>query len=220
MNNVLASLNGLSAQQASSAQQAAAAVVEHGMNYLFATINAFIEDTCVIMVIAYLLTRVSSREKLAGARLTVTNRWKFGLALGLVGLTEIVFPIARFPYVTNTLIGTYAAFFGGIEVGAIALGVMTLGSLLWLPMAGIPGATLAVALSVLVGLAIRSVAHGRAQVIAAIVASMLVQALITLAYACLPALAHTAFPCSTRSSTSRPMALASSLTAADCAAAG
>ncbi len=163
------------------------------MNLVFATINAFIEDTCVLSVIAYLLTRISSLGDARGSRLVVTNRWKFGLVLGLVGLTETVFPGARFPYVTNTLIGTYAAFIGGVEVGAIALGVMTVGSLVWQPIAGVFGPALAVVLSMLVGLAIRRAAQGRFQIIAGLVAGMLAQAIISLVYIFIPELVHTHF---------------------------
>lgn len=156
------------------------------MNLVFATINAFIEDTCVLSVVAYLLTRISSLGRLAGSQSVVANRWKFGLALGLVGLTETVFPGARYPYVTNTLIGSYAAFVGGIEVGAVALGVMTVGSLLWHPIVGDFGLALAVALSLLVGLAIRTATRGRFQVIAGLVAGMLAQAIISLVFIIFP----------------------------------
>src|SRR5579872_6492426 len=67
-------------------------------------INSFIEDTCVVVVIAYLLTRGRMLALLTSEPRTRAGIWSLGIVFGVVGLTESIFPGARFPYVTHTLI--------------------------------------------------------------------------------------------------------------------
>src|SRR5215211_5906148 len=97
------------------------------MRAVLSAINAFIEDTSVLIVVAYLLAR--------GRRLALLFRgsprlWEasyLGAILGLVGLTEVAFPSARFPYTIHTLIVTFATLAGTLRVGLITAAVVTLG---------------------------------------------------------------------------------------------
>ena len=90
------------------------------------TINAFIEDTCVLVVIAYLLARGGALTLLFPTRPSRRNEVILGILLGLVGLTEIIFPGARSPYVVHSLIITFATLIGGLRVGLIAAATVTL----------------------------------------------------------------------------------------------
>ncbi len=81
--------------------------------------------------------------------------WRLGLVLGIVGLTETVFPGARFPYVTNTLIATYAALAGGLRVGFIAAGDCNPRHVCIKVTPGSLGTVVALLVSLLVGSAIR-----------------------------------------------------------------
>ena len=96
-------------------------------------LNAFIEDTCVLMVIAYLLARGRMLTLLFAERAIEQRALILGVVLGLVGLTETIFPGLRSPYVLHTLIITFATLIGGLRVGLIAtctvlLGVAALGT--------------------------------------------------------------------------------------------
>src|SRR6476620_4810455 len=95
------------------------------------TINAFIEDTCVIVVLAYLLTRGRLLTLLFQKRSTNPKAGLLGLILGAIGLTEVVFPGARFPYVTHTLIVTFAALNGGLRASLITASVVASGDALF-----------------------------------------------------------------------------------------
>jgi len=98
------------------------------VNIYIQTLNAFLEDTCVLVVIAYLLARGRLLVTLFEVRLSGRNTVTLGIVLGLIGLTEALFPGARYPYVTNTLIIAFAGFTSGLSVALIAAGVMVLGA--------------------------------------------------------------------------------------------
>ena len=93
-------------------------------------INAFIEDTCVLVVIAYLLARGGALIILFPMRPSLRNDVILGALLGLVGLTEIIFPGSRSPYVVHALIITFAILIGGLRVGLIATILITLAAAL------------------------------------------------------------------------------------------
>ncbi len=97
------------------------------MSYYLSILNAFIEDTCVLAVVAYLLARGPMLSLLRGERKTGRDAITLGLILGLVGLTEVIFPGARAPYVMHTLIVTFATLVGGMRVGLIAAGTVFAG---------------------------------------------------------------------------------------------
>ena len=96
------------------------------MAHFVPAINAFIEDTCVLIAIAYLLARGGALALLFPSRPSLRNDTTLGLLLGMVGLTEIIFPGARSPYVLHALIVTFATLIGGLRVGLIAATVVAL----------------------------------------------------------------------------------------------
>jgi signal transduction histidine kinase len=97
------------------------------------TVNAFIEDTCVLVAVAYLLARGRVLSLLFRQRLPLWKTAYLGAVLGLVGLTEVAFPGARLPYATHTLIVTFAVLAGGLGVGLISAAVVTLGAFILRP---------------------------------------------------------------------------------------
>ena len=99
------------------------------MNGYFQMINAFIEDTCVIIVLAYLLARGGMLAMVFNSRRTRRESLYLGAIFGLIGLTEVIFPGARYPYVTNTLIVSFAAFMVGLSPALLATCLIALTSL-------------------------------------------------------------------------------------------
>ncbi|HLJ57183.1 MAG TPA: histidine kinase [Chthonomonadaceae bacterium] len=99
----------------------------------FQAINAFIEDTCVIIVVAYLLARGRMLAMVFDERRTRQQLFGLGVVFGLIGITEIVFPGARYPYVTNTLIVSFAAYMVGLLPALVATVLIALLSLLFQP---------------------------------------------------------------------------------------
>jgi signal transduction histidine kinase len=102
------------------------------MAHFIPTLNAFIEDTCVLVVIAYLLARGRMLGLLVGDT-QGRNGILAGLLLGLVGCTEVVFPGLRSPYVLHTLIVSFATLLGGVRTGMVAVATVLLGVMLLQP---------------------------------------------------------------------------------------
>jgi LytS/YehU family sensor histidine kinase len=100
------------------------------MDAIIGAINAFIEDTAVLVMVAYLLARGRVLRLLFRERLTLWEASYLGMILGLVGVTEAIFPGARFPYTTHTLIVTFATLAGTLPVGLMAAAVAALGGFL------------------------------------------------------------------------------------------
>ncbi len=101
------------------------------MNAYFSVINAFIEDSSVIVVVAYLLARGRMLRLLFAERRDLRSSLFLGLILGLIGLTEAVFPGKRQPYVADTLLVIFATLIGGLRVGMVAATVLSLGAALF-----------------------------------------------------------------------------------------
>lgn len=97
-------------------------------SYFKSVVNAFIEDTCVLVAVAYLLARGRMLSLLFNEHLPRRDAAYLGVVLGAVGLTEIAFPGARLPYATHTLIVTFAVLVGGLRVGLITAAVVALGA--------------------------------------------------------------------------------------------
>ncbi len=119
------------------------------MDVLFRTINAFIEDTSVLAVIAYLLARGRLQTLLLRERLTGWEIATLGATFGLAALTEAAFPGARFPYTTHTLVVTFGTLTGGLPIGLTAAAVVTVGELVFNPMKGAVVTSIAVFLTAL-----------------------------------------------------------------------
>lgn len=89
-----------------------------------ATVNAFIEDTCVIFAVTYLLSRgrtieqISSRKPWAKAAVMAT-------VMGLLGASEVVFPTMRAPYVSHVLAICLTALMAQWSIVMGAIGVVT-----------------------------------------------------------------------------------------------
>jgi LytS/YehU family sensor histidine kinase len=99
------------------------------VNSYFQTVNAFLEDTCVIIVLAYLLARGRMLALLLQETSSRRRTLYLGAIFGVIGITEVIFPGARYPYVTNTLIITFAAFTVGLPPALFAtclIGVFSL----------------------------------------------------------------------------------------------
>jgi signal transduction histidine kinase len=92
-------------------------------------LNAFIEDTSVLVAVAFLLARGRMLALLCLDRRSAAEIANLGLVLGLIGLTELAFPGARFPYVMHSLMVTFASVVGGLRVGLITAAVAAVGAL-------------------------------------------------------------------------------------------
>jgi signal transduction histidine kinase len=97
------------------------------MDAILSTINRFVEDTTVLVAVAYLLARGRRLALLFRGRPRLWEASYLGAILGVVGLTEVAFPGARFPYTIHTLIVTFATLAGTLRVGLITAAVVTVG---------------------------------------------------------------------------------------------
>lgn len=89
--------------------------------------SIFIRDTCVLVVVAYLLTRGRILRLLFQKRLPWPQTIGMGITLGLMGLSEALFQDAPLVYTTHTLSVVFAGMVGGVRVGAITASVISLG---------------------------------------------------------------------------------------------
>ena len=87
-------------------------------------INRFLEDTCVLATVAYLLSRGRLLPKLFGATLGRRDQITLALAFGLVGGSEFFFPGERYPYVIFTLAAAFAGYAGGAALGLLSFAFM------------------------------------------------------------------------------------------------
>jgi len=88
-----------------------------------ATVNAFVEDTCVIFAVAYLLTRGKKLVQIFQPR-TRRDSVSVGLLFGVLAATEAIFPDMRAPYVSHTLVVCLAMFVGGWIPSLVATAVV------------------------------------------------------------------------------------------------
>jgi LytS/YehU family sensor histidine kinase len=88
------------------------------------TINAFLEDTCVLVTLAYLLSRGPLLPRLFDRRRSRRDGALLALFFGLTGASDLLFPDARLPYVPSTLIMSLAGYVGGPGLGLLSAGVM------------------------------------------------------------------------------------------------
>jgi len=149
------------------------------MDHFESVLNAFIEDTCVLVVIAYLL----ARGRMLGLLLGDTrgrNGVLLGLLFGTVGCTEVIFPGARSPYMLHTLIVSFATVLGGIRTGMAAVITILLGvALLQAPPDLIPTALMLTA-SVLASAGVRRIMGRPASLPTSLFAGMAAQTAVIL----------------------------------------
>jgi sensor histidine kinase YesM len=96
-------------------------------------LNSFLEDTCVVIVVSYLLGRGPILTSLDRANVSRRDAVRLGIILGLVGLSEIVFPGARYPFKMDMLVSVYGAAVGGLMAGLPCVAIVSLGSLIMQP---------------------------------------------------------------------------------------
>lgn len=80
-------------------------------------INAFLEDTCVLVTLAYLLSRGPLLARLFDRRRSRRDQIVLAVLFGLIGSSDLLFPRARLPYVPSTLAACLAGYAGGISLG-------------------------------------------------------------------------------------------------------
>lgn len=87
-------------------------------------LNAFLEDTCVLVTLAYLL----SRSPLLPVLFHYVRRASGWLALvvlfGLIGASDLVFPGERRPFIPFTLVASLVGYAGGFRMGAASSGMI------------------------------------------------------------------------------------------------
>jgi len=116
----------------------------------------FIRDACVLVVVAYLLTRGRMLRLLFQKRLPTPQTFGLGITLGLMGLSESLFQEAPVVYATHTLSVAFATMVGGLPVGLIAATVISIGVAIQTPQKAISSA-LAVFLSAVLSRLLRRV---------------------------------------------------------------
>ena len=87
-------------------------------------VNRFLEDSCVLATIAYLLSRVTLLK--TSVNLSRSRR-RLAFLLALMGASDLIFPGDRYPYVPFTLAASFAGYTGGISLGLLCctfMGVM------------------------------------------------------------------------------------------------
>lgn len=156
------------------------------MSPLFPTINAFIEDTCVLIALAYVATRVGASLLLPHRRRSGWDVLRLSLILGLAGVADAVIPTARSPYVTHTLVITFATLAIGLEVGLTVSAVVILGALLFQPPLMVAGAAIGAASSLAAGSLFRRIRLPLPKLLNGLMAGMLAQAFVITLCALLP----------------------------------
>ncbi len=146
------------------------------------TLNLLIEDTCVLAVLAYLLARGQTLHGLISQNLLWRDRLRLGLTLGVLGLSEVVFPEARTPYVFHTLLVTFAALRSGVAVGAMASAVILGGFATREPPASLGLISAALGLCLCVGEAARGMDANRRSAWVGLLAGAAAQSGVLLVY--------------------------------------
>lgn len=106
------------------------------MSHYLGVLNGFIEDTCVLTVIAYLLARGRILAVLCETNRSWRHEWLVGSMFGAIGLTEVIFPGARAPYAMHSLVIAAAVVMCGFRTGAIAIAIVTVGMIAAHPTSG------------------------------------------------------------------------------------
>lgn len=87
-------------------------------------VNAFLEDTCVLVTLSYLLSRSPLLPTLFDRRRPRRGQLALALLFGLMGASELLFPGDRRPYVPFTLVAGLVGYAGGLRLALASAGVM------------------------------------------------------------------------------------------------
>jgi hypothetical protein len=90
------------------------------------TLNSFLEDTSVLVALAFVLVRGPLQRVAA-------NPVGVGVLAGVLGLSEAIFPEARYPYAPHALACAFATALGGWRAGLVAAGVTVIAAAALLP---------------------------------------------------------------------------------------
>jgi LytS/YehU family sensor histidine kinase len=88
--------------------------------------NAFLEDTCVLVTLAYLLSRGALLPRIFDRRRRRWDQVALALVFCLIGASDLLFPGDRRPYVPATLATTFAGYAGGADLGLLTAAMMAL----------------------------------------------------------------------------------------------
>lgn len=164
------------------------------MNLIFQIVNAFIEDTCVIIVVAFLLARGKMLALMDQSKRSRRQIFYLGVVFGLIGLTETIFPGARYPYVANTLIVTFAAVTAGLAPALIAGCLIAVASLFFQPLQSVLNTLGTDVLSALVGAGVASICSSWRAPLRSFAAGIAAQASAILFLVQTARLRHVAYP--------------------------
>jgi sensor histidine kinase YesM len=93
-------------------------------------LNAYVEDTCVLVTLAFLLARGKVLNWITHPGVRTSDSVWLGILFGLIASSEVVLPYARLPYLTSSVVGSLVAVFAD-NVGAVAcFAVIALASLI------------------------------------------------------------------------------------------
>jgi len=84
-------------------------------------INSFIEDSCVLFAIAFVLARGRILHWVLNPNRNFASVILLGLLLGVIGGTEAMLPGSRYPYVSSTLMAALVAMIGSWPLCAVSL---------------------------------------------------------------------------------------------------
>ena len=89
-----------------------------------AKFNSFIEDSCVLFAIAFLLARGRILQWMLNPNRKVSSAIFLALILGVIGGSEAVIPGSRYPYISSTLMAAVVAMIGSWMLSAVALAII------------------------------------------------------------------------------------------------
>jgi len=150
------------------------------LDYFIRALNAFIEDTCVLVAVAFLLARGRMLALLFRERRTPWESLYLGVVLGIIGVTEEAFPGARTPYLMDSLMVTFAALTGGPVVSLVTVVLITAVALLLRGLRGAAWTVLGLAAVALLGEALRRAADARHRLPAGFATGLLTQSAVAL----------------------------------------
>lgn len=145
------------------------------MSTLPTTINTFVQNTCVIVVFAYVLTRTRLMQILFSSKIRSRDILILGGVFGLMGLLELYFASSRFPYDTYTLIITFATVNAGLRVGILTASMLVAGSFLFLESSFEHRLALSVLSSLVIAWGVRRATQRHHRVVTVLVAMLLAE---------------------------------------------